>query len=246
MWSILRKNYGIANNLVHRLNNDIFLIDRFLCNQECLDLIDYAEKIGFTDAKVDLRSNRNEIENPNLMATRKDIRKIACQSNQLSTPSSGNNMRIAFTDKIFANELWNRLMQTNLLQNLTPEKSNNNMSVMKLAGLNQHMRFYKYGNGHYFKPHRDAHFVDSDTGTESRYTMLIQLNDNFEGGCTSFPHQIATKSNSELINEQTLSVAPVCGNTLIFSQKLLHQGETVYVNENHDCKYVLRSDIMFL
>lgn len=53
------------------------------------------------------------------------------------------------------------------------------------AGLNERLRLYRYDIGQKFDWHRDGCF-ERDNGERSHFTFMIYLNDDFEGGATSF------------------------------------------------------------
>lgn len=96
--------------------------------------------------------------------------------------------------------------------------------VKKVWGvsINQHSEthFVRYSPGNYYRPH-------SDTGvhrTDRYFTVIAYLNDDFEGGKTSFP-------------ELNYSVAPRCGKAVIFPATYMHCAEPVTCGE----KYVLVS-----
>lgn len=94
-------------------------------------------------------------------------------------------------------------------------------------GLNERFRYYRYKDGQRFKPHVDGAFKRSDTEV-SLITMLIYLNEGFEGGAT----------NLIIFNE---NVVPKTGMVLLFDHKILHAGAPV----TNGVKYVLRTDVMY-
>ena len=59
-------------------------------------------------------------------------------------------------------------------------------NVFKLKGLFKNLLFYKYNIGEYFKEHYDGDKIDGNK--KSFFTLLIYLNDDFEGGETNFIH----------------------------------------------------------
>lgn len=86
-------------------------------------------------------------------------------------------------------------------------------------------RFYKYEKGQQFRKHRDQSFIRN--GNEwSFYTFMIYLNDEFEGGATSF---------------NQIDIVPKLGDCLVFLHDLEHEGSTL----TKGIKYVLRTDIMY-
>jgi hypothetical protein len=88
---------------------------------------------------------------------------------------------------------------------------------------------------------------------KSRLTFLIYLNDDFEGGTTTFfmpPEQSRASHGDAKVAEASTQlrrhrVKPVTGSALCFPQSsiasLLHEGSPVI----HGTKYVIRTDVMF-
>lgn len=126
-----------------------------------------------------------------------------------------NNNRVLFTDYNLAANLWDRLSP------YAPQKIGNSIAI----GLNELFRFYKYEPGQQFRKHNDQSFIRKDIEA-SYYTFLIYLNDDFEGGETTFNH---------------IHIKPKTGTALIFLHSLEHAGTEV----THGTKYVLRTDIMY-
>ena len=127
--------------------------------------------------------------------------------------------------------------------------------------VNARLRFYRYaGDGvETFRPHVDAGFpgggwVDDacaydayDGAYASRYTVLLYLSDDFEGGETKF---YAGAKLEDLV----ASVAPVAGSALLFPQAVgdeamaearkawpFHEGSAA----RGGAKYVIRTDALF-
>jgi predicted 2-oxoglutarate/Fe(II)-dependent dioxygenase YbiX len=88
--------------------------------------------------------------------------------------------------------------------------------------LKQHAEthFVRYCPGNYYTPHSDTGLHRSDR----YFTVLCYLNDDFEGGQTSFP-------------QLNYRVAPRCGKAVIFPATYLHCAEPVTSGE----KYILVS-----
>lgn len=95
------------------------------------------------------------------------------------------------------------------------------------TGLNERFRFYRYKDGQQFKPHVDGSYRKSLT-EESKVTMLLYLNEGFEGGATT------------LIMEGE-EIVPKEGMMLLFVHKIMHCGRPV----TKGTKYVLRTDVMY-
>jgi prolyl 4-hydroxylase len=100
--------------------------------------------------------------------------------------------------------------------------------------LNTRFSYYRYQPGEQFKTHYDRPW--SPTEDESSfYTYMVYLNDDFEGGNTSF-------YTGDDYGFCRFFVKPEKGMLLAFKQlDNLHEGGIVTAGE----KYVLRSDVMF-
>jgi len=116
--------------------------------------------------------------------------------------------------------------------------SSNEEDDTKAVGLSDHFRFYRYDKGQRFIRHYDGYeygsmvYTNNQNKPQAKMTFLVYLNDQFEGGKTTF-------FNSK--GKETLAVSPETGLALIYTQKLLHEGSLVTKGR----KYVLRSDILF-
>ena len=126
-----------------------------------------------------------------------------------------NNNRIIHTDFLLADQLWEQLKP------YAPDKIGNSQAI----GLNERFRFYKYQPGQQFRRHRDQSFIRNEVEA-SYYTFMIYVNDDYEGGETTF---------------NDLPIQPQQGMALVFKHDLEHAGNAV----TKGIKYVLRTDIMF-
>jgi hypothetical protein len=96
--------------------------------------------------------------------------------------------------------------------------------------VNPYFRFTKYNEGHFFKKHQDGGYVNNNN-QRSILTLMIYLNDNFEGGATTFYED---GDNMEVIK-------PVNCTGVIFNHDVEHEGDVIIKGT----KYILRTDIMF-
>ena len=126
-----------------------------------------------------------------------------------------NNSRAFYKSEELAQELWAKL------QPFAPAHIGNSTAI----GLNELFRFYRYQRGHQFKGHFDESYV-RNAQEASYFTFMVYLNDNFQGGDTTF---------------RGLRVRPRQGMALIFLHSLYHEGSEV----TQGVKYVLRSDVMY-
>ena len=126
-----------------------------------------------------------------------------------------NNARRIEDDPQRATDLWRRLCLE-----LPPF-----VRGQQAIGVNERFRFYRYDPGERFAGHVDAPFRRSN-GEQSLLTLMVYLNDDFEGGETTF---------------RELVVRPKTGSALLFRHEIFHEGTVV----RRGRKYVLRSDVMF-
>jgi hypothetical protein len=134
------------------------------------------------------------------------------------------NDRVIVDDEALAAELWE------LLEEVVPTM----VGGMRVVGINERFRFYRYDPGQQFDWHED-HPFERDNGEVSQFTLLIYLNEEFEGGETSFDD-----SGSE-DSFEPFEVTPETGLGLFFLHPVHHKGEPVVTGR----KYVLRTDVMY-
>ncbi len=131
-------------------------------------------------------------------------------------PEVRNNTRVMLDDVPRARALWERVRE-----HVPAERGG-----MKVVGLNERFRFYRYEPGQYFKGHYDGAFERSER-ERSLLTLMIYLNGEMTGGATEL--------------EDLDPVVPETGKALIFQHAVWHQGSTVKSGR----KYVLRTDVMY-
>jgi prolyl 4-hydroxylase len=105
------------------------------------------------------------------------------------------------------------------------------------TGFNERWRFYRYGPGQTFKPHRDGAHTRFETFEQSRLTFMIYLNGGAVGGETRF----FTDMEDAFQRRPCLSVTPKEGMALVFVHRIWHEGAVVVSGQ----KYVLRTDVMY-
>jgi len=137
----------------------------------------------------------------------------------------------------------------------------NGMSVP--LGLNRRFRVYRYVPGALYRPHIDGawppsgvtvetpdsppkYVYDTSNGKQlSRLTFLIYLNDEFEGGETTFFQPAPQEGYLE-----AYGVKPRAGSVLVFPHgdvegALLHEGSGVTASVGGSAKYIIRTDVLF-
>jgi prolyl 4-hydroxylase len=141
--------------------------------------------------------------------------KVQVYGKEMMMKAIRNNSRITFIDFDLANKIWDKFKPFAVKKFANSE----------VLGLNEMFRFYKYENGQRFKKHIDGSYIRNEDEA-SYFTFMIYLNDDFEGGETSFQYH---------------TIKPKKGTALIFYHGMKHCGEEVTTG----IKYVLRTDIMY-
>jgi predicted 2-oxoglutarate/Fe(II)-dependent dioxygenase YbiX len=126
-----------------------------------------------------------------------------------------NNSRVILDDPSLAQSFWERS------EPYIPATLGGHRAV----GVNERFRFYRYDSGQTFRWHRDGAF-ERPNGERSRITLIVYLNEDFEGGETRFENAV---------------VKPATGLALFFIHQLPHEGASV----TRGRKYVLRTDVMY-
>jgi predicted 2-oxoglutarate/Fe(II)-dependent dioxygenase YbiX len=94
------------------------------------------------------------------------------------------------------------------------------------CGLFEPLRVYRYDVGHHFGLHSDQSYMRGDN--RSLLTLLVYLDEDFDGGETEFPDERQT-------------IAPRTGDALWFQHAVLHAGKRV----TRGTKHVLRTDVLY-
>lgn len=121
----------------------------------------------------------------------------------------------------FAQTLWERV------KGFVPETFDQSW---KVVGINERLRFLRYTSGDEFKVHTDGTYVSKE-GHHSKITILIYLNDTYEG---AFTH-IITNDN------KWLGIQPEVGMLVLQDQCLLHYVPPL----TQGVKYVIRTEVMY-
>lgn len=127
------------------------------------------------------------------------------------------------------------------------------------VGINARCRFYKYGEGDFFKPHIDGAWPGSKIINQqnimnayddrwSQMTFLILLSDDFKGGHTQFWVNAQDDSRpakngepAKIINVRTPAGGVLCFPHGTHPLHCLHSSEAI----TQGVKYIIRSDLLF-
>ena len=129
-----------------------------------------------------------------------------------------NNRRVMFDDADAALDLFDRIK----------DEAPSEIQGMKLCGVNERLRCYEYQPGQRFNMHQDGPY-QRDEREWSRYTFMVYLNEDFQGGETVFLVEPETK------------ITPKTGMALLFQHPIIHEGAEV----TSGTKYVIRTDLMY-
>lgn len=211
------------SSVVSSLNGrDVFatVLHGVLTPQECNELIQRSEDKGYEKALVNIGRGR-----------------------QMAMQDTRNSDRCIIDDPDFAEMLYQRMLakieevEPRLLHPILNWKTK---GVEHAVGLNERLRILRYDPGCYFKPHSDGSYRRGfeaglgRKGEESRVTMLLYLNEGYEGGHTRFLEYHIKKKRGH-------RVVPRTGSVLLFEHPCYHEGETLKTGR----KYIVRTDLMY-
>lgn len=129
-------------------------------------------------------------------------------------PQVRNNLRAQLPSPEWVNVLWQALTMHDLPS----------IAGRVACGLPRDLRFYQYLPQQRFKMHKDGPWQED--GLRSELTLLVYLNEDFQGGATDF---------------RGFKVVPKTGDAVLFVHDTWHEGAVLEAG----CKYVLRSDVMY-
>jgi hypothetical protein len=213
----------------------VFQIEEFLTPTECNSLVELAESSGFKKSPVSGGGHGR--------TGREDAR---------------TNSYTVIEDQKLADALWQRVKtvvpETLSFISSSPYFTERGGQEWTPVGVVDRLRFYRYEKGESYPEHMDgtyrriAHRVsDSNEGVflqqQSFLTLLVYLNDGFEGGDTHFypEKQHCRFLRDSEVKTPTVIVHPKKGAALVNVHNTLHQGCEV----EKGAKYVLRTDILY-
>jgi hypothetical protein len=205
MDTVLQKSFLIGNPRIQTLagiHDHVFLLENVLTETECDEIIFTAEDAGFKIAGFYTDSAGE--------ATYVDADKRRSK-------------RCILDSAAFADRLWKRIQHA-----VIPR-----LPVGLVAKrLNERIRILKYAPGDMFVMHRDGNYMTPDGLEVSQYTVLVYLNDEYEGGYTTYynsPDGIG------------VPVIPKKGSVVIQHQSCLHSVPPLISG----IKYALRTEVMY-
>ncbi|KAL8695228.1 MAG: hypothetical protein Q9218_000266 [Villophora microphyllina] len=158
--------------------------------------------------------------------------------------------RIIWDDKEIVAKLWDRVKEQvpEILSLRDNAHVTGNGPVKRgetwgFSRLNERMRFLKYTEGQYFRPHCDGSYVTPDGEEISFYTLHLYLNEPEQAAPGAWAAGGATRFHSMSWDDSKyFDVDPKVGRILIFQHRgLLHSGDDV----TRGMKLTLRTDLMY-
>lgn len=197
-------------------------------NEECQNLINMSEEVGFEPAEVNVGNGKQ------MLLT--DVR---------------NNDRCIYDHSAITEQIWQRVLRAldgsaelkhRLLRAPWTENGFRYRAV-HAVGLNERMRILRYDKGTYFAPHYDGTYVRNmeagldRKGEVSFVTFQLYLNEGCGGGTTRF----LARGRDRNGHMNFVDVMPKIGSVLLFQHDCYHEGAKVTSGR----KYVIRSDVMY-
>eukprot|EP00759_Apiculatamorpha_spiralis_P030002 PhF_6_TR31847/c0_g1_i13/m.47185 len=111
------------------------------------------------------------------------------------------------------------------------------------ASCNECIKLSRYDRGGLFTDHRDGPWIPREDHA-SMYTVVMYLNDDFEGGETVFTlnHDVRSVVGApRTCKREEVTVQPKRGSIVVFNHELQHRGNVVLSGT----KYIMRTELIF-
>lgn len=192
-----------------------FLLLNLLSPEECDDVIQQAEQMGFRDCGYEKRIRRND--------------RVSVMGPELAE------MLFERARPFLADVLIPYAGRA-------PDGVAPNMlrGLWQPVALNPCFRCCRYAAGGIFLPHYDGGFDEHDR-RRSIKTFMLYLNDGFEGGCTRFYSDRQAHYHPGRPEHLIHSLRPTRGSCVVFNHWITHDGEELLGEK----KYILRTEVMF-
>ncbi|RDL40841.1 Uncharacterized protein BP5553_00820 [Venustampulla echinocandica] len=237
------------------------VLDNVLSAQECQELIHMAEQSAGAHGNGPEKSVENNGWRPAMVNAGYNFEVLSLEYR--------NSDRIIWDNQEIAHRLWLRVLQGEGMKEYFEEMEGEEYAPVigprsvKLGerwavaekGLNERLRFLKYGEGQFFREHCDGTYETPDGAFRSFFTLHLYLNDSAqalgipdsdtEGGKDPANGMLrggSTPFFSQRMEGRRVDIDPKAGRVLIFQHKgLLHSGDLVTAG----IKYTMRTDLMY-
>lgn len=173
--------------------------------------------------------------------------------------------RIIWDSQATVDKIWERISELPEIQEIARLENNAHVTgngparrneVWELTKPNERLRFLKYTEGEFFRPHCDGSYESPDRKERSYYTMHLYLNDAglpSSRELRSMPREQRKAAQKNYLmgghtafhsydGRRSFEVTPKAGSILIFQHRnLLHSGTDVL----QGTKYTMRTDLMY-
>ncbi|KAF3388797.1 hypothetical protein F1880_003408 [Penicillium rolfsii] len=224
------------------------IIDDFLTESECKELLSLAEKStsnGWERAMINVGGGRQEL------AT--DARN--CDRLMWDTPEIASRLLARLTPFLHDFDIYQFTDRTSVTGLIGRGNS------YQLSALNERLRFLRYVGGEYFRPHWDGQY-EAPNGDLSFYTLHLYLNGEGQqdvvelGKAEDRPRDVNPDPEGRLLGGATsfipipgynsgheqLRIFPKTGRLLVFQHSgLMHSGDPVF----RGTKFTMRTEIMY-
>ena len=243
--SLFRFNQTIVDRPVHILNSELLghraiVIGNLFDDEECDKLRQFIDG-----------------HDPTIAANDRDDASLMVPAN--SKREYRNCLRLCARNQDVADEIHRRILPIlSRLGEQDKECSTSNAAeylqgglgmkgIWRVESVNPFFRLCKYHKEGHFAPHSDADYIVDPFTHRSLKTLMIYLNDTYDGGETRFCHSHDMHFDAEHriycapVESVHTSWKPRRGDCILFDHPLLHEGARVRNGE----KYIMRSEVMY-
>jgi len=121
--------------------------------------------------------------------------------------------------------VWRPDIAQQIVARLNSKIREESLMTFRISETSSQLQCYRYRKGDLVAPHSDAS-VQVNGGEWSAFTLVIYLNDEFDGGATGFP-------------ALGIQLSTPVGHGILFKQSLAHEGMKVLAGEKH----IVRTDV---
>jgi prolyl 4-hydroxylase len=223
-------NFEENSNLIKKDIDGVkgaFIIENFFTKNECKQLIDLGEELGYEKAGL---NTLDGVNNDKAILSQHTLHQRNAYRAMCDIP----------TEYL---EIMNKRMRDYLPKQVTFNKRLWDLCYEE--PINGRFRFGKYEKGQYFKPHFDAGYAKSEK-ERTVFTLVFYLNDNCKGGELIFFPDGKTKSYLNKPDTKEVVIKPPEGSAIMFfligENSFRHEGAEIIGDEP---KYIIRSEIFY-
>ena len=215
--------YLINNkNSIDEINGFLISITGVFNKTECEELINISETMNYENPLIFPR---------NLDKSLKNVQRISDKNMKKGNNNYENTIRdcqrIIIDSVPFA-----KVLEKKLIHIIPKTINRNDRFYYKFEYINPKFRFLKYEESNHFIRHKDESYI-SKKNEKSLITILIYLNDDYQGAYTRF--------FSDTYDKVGLSLTPETGMVCLMQQDIEHEVPKI----ESGIKYVIRTELMY-